>query len=215
MFLKIDRLDNNISRLISEGIEEVNVRIFIVRKTLFLSFVCLMIAALAQPALAKDEVRYAKVNIHTQSKNGKTFKASYANYTNPGAGHVVIPAGTEILVVDKSRKSFTFKFDGGTKKVVYEFHEPRMGMSLDEYIDKISSLKPVSLDGLSAQDRKGVDDGRAYPGMSREGVMIALGYPAAHRTPSLDATTWIYWTNRFGTVAVDFDADGLVSAVRD
>ena len=31
----------------------------------------------------------------------------------------------------------------------------------------------------------------------------------------LDTTTWVYWTNRFGTLAVDFGADGLVSVVRD
>ena len=167
------------------------------------------------PAFAADEVRYAKVNIHSQSKNGKAYKASYANYTNPGAGHEVIPAGTEILITKKSRKSFTFKFDNGAKKVVFEFHKPRMGMSLDEYIDKITSLEPVSIASLSTQDKKGVADGKAYQGMSREGVMVALGYPAAHRTPSLDSTTWVYWTNRFGTLAVDFGADGLVSGVRD
>jgi len=185
------------------------------KKTMFLVVAFFLLAWVAQPVFAKDEVRYTKYNVHTQSKNGKTYKASYANYTNPGQGHVIIPAGSEILIVDKSRKSFTFKFDNDSKKVVYEFHKSRMGMSLDEYIDKVTSTQPVSFDNLSGQDKKGVADGKAYQGMTREGVMVALGYPATHRTPTLEATTWIYWTNRFGTFAVDFGPDGLVSVMRD
>lgn len=182
---------------------------------MFIVFAFLLLATVAQPVFAKDEARYTKYNSHTQSKDGKTYKASYANYTNPGQGHVIIPAGTEILIIDKSRKSFTFKFDNGTKKVIYEFHKKRMGMSLDEYLGKITSIEPVSFEGLSAQDKKGLAEGKAYKGMSRDGVLCALGYPATHRTPSLDSTSWIYWTNRFGTIAVDFDAQGLVSGMRD
>lgn len=188
---------------------------FSLSKSGVLCFFIILAAMLIQPAFASDEVRYTKFNIHSQGKNGKSFKASYASYINPGKGHEVIPAGTEILIVKKARKSFTFTFENGAKKVVFEFHKPRMGMSLDEYLEKITSVEAVSLSALSAKDKKGVADGKAYPGMTRKGVMTALGYPATHRTPSLDSTTWVYWTNRFGTLAVDFGSDGLVSVVRD
>lgn len=177
-----------------------------------LAFLFLCIFAV-QPALAAEETRYTKFNIHTQTKDGKNHKASYANYTDPGAGHVIIPAGSEILVTKKKRKAFYFSFENG-KKVVFEYHQPRMGMSIDEYLDKISSTEPTSLSGLSKLDRKGVAEGKALVGMSRDGVMAALGYPAAHRTPSLESSTWVYWANRFRTVGVDFDANGKVSAVR-
>ena len=40
--------------------------------------------------------------------------------------------------------------------------------------------------------------------------MMALGYPATHRTPSLDSNTWVYWTNRFTTFEVNFNDKGLV-----
>jgi hypothetical protein len=183
--------------------------------SLMVSFFILLSVLISQPASAQEAARYTRFNIHTQSKDGKTFKASYANYTDPGEGHVIIPAGTLIQLVDKSRKTFTFTCDSGAKEVIFEFHKPRMGMSLDDYLDKITTLEPVSLDHLSTLDKKGVTDGKAYQGMTREGVMTALGYPASHRTPSLDAASWVYWTNRFGTIAVDFDASGTVSGVRD
>ena len=183
-----------------------------VARVLGFFFICFFVSA---PVWAKDEVRYTKFNIHTQTKDGKTHKASYANYTNPGAGHVIIPAGSEILITKKRSKAFYFRFDNGKNKAIFEFHQPRMGMSVAEYIGKISSAEPVSLDGLSELDRKGVSQGQALIGMSKKGVMTALGYPAAHRTPSLESSTWIYWTNRFGTLAVEFGANGKVSSVLD
>ena len=183
-------------------------------KVMILFFFLLVSGFVAQPVLAKGEIRYTKVNIHTQTKDGRTHKASYANYTNPGSGHVIIPAGSEIRVTTKRRKSFSFTFEDGSKQGVFEYHQPRMGMRLDEYLEKISSSVPISLSGLSKLDRKGVEEGKALVGMSKEGVMAALGYPAAHRTPSLDASTWIYWSNRFRTVAVEFDNNGKVAKIR-
>jgi len=174
-----------------------------------------LLTCLAVQSASADEIRYSRINIHTQKKDSNTAKASYANYTRPGAGHVIVPAGTKIAITDKARKSFTFTYDDGKQEVIFEYHEPRMGMSLDEYLDKITSAEPVSQSGLSELDRKGVAEGKALVGMSRDGVMTALGYPATHKTPSLQAKTWIYWTNRFGTVAVDFDDQGIVKAVRD
>ncbi len=122
---------------------------------------------------AGSEVRYTKYNIHSQSKDGRNHKASYANYTNPGAGHVVIPAGSEITITKKKRKAFYFSFGDG-KNVVFEFHQPRMGMSVDEYIDLITSTEPTSLKGLSKLDKKGVAEGKAIKGMTRKGSWLLL-----------------------------------------
>jgi len=167
---------------------------------------------------AKSSV-YTKYNIHVQDKltrNGEhVYNASYANYTNPGAGHVIIPAGSEITILKKKSKEFRFRVEKDDKIVDFEFHEPRMGMSVDQYLEEITSPKPVSWDRLSKIDKKGIAKGKALVGMTRDGVMAALGYPATHRTPSLDTPTWVYWTNRFGTIAVNFDAQGKVESIKN
>ena len=165
-------------------------------------------------AWAADGVVYNRYNIHagTDAK-GTTLKASYANYTDPGPGHFVVKMNTPIRIGGVSSKGFTVSLDDG-KVIQFEYHEPRMGMPVADYIKKITADAPVPVDGLSALDKQGVEQGKALVGMSREGVMAALGYPAAHKTPSLTAATFVYWTNRFATLAVDFDADGKVTAVR-
>lgn len=166
---------------------------------------------LSTTAAAQD--LYLKYNVHTQVDRANVLKGSYANYTNPGDGHTIIPAGTKINITEKSRRGFYFTHDVSSQTAYVEYHEPRMGMSVDAYIELITSNSPVSLSTFSATDQKGIKEGRAIVGMSREGVMTALGYPATHRTPSPEASRWIYWQNRFRTLAVDFGANGKVSSI--
>lgn len=170
------------------------------------------------PAVAGQSVLYTKNNIHVQdkvSRSGKhVYRASYAGYVDPGAGHLVVPAGSKITVLKKNRKLFRFRVEEDGKVVNFEYHQPRMGMDIDQYIGKITSSQPVSLARFSKKDQQGIAAGKAMVGMSRNGVMAALGYPATHRTPSLDAATWVYWANRFRTIAVEFDGRGRVKAIR-
>ncbi len=89
-----------------------------------------------------------------------------------------------------------------------------MGMSAEQYISLITSSKKVNLSELSETDQKGINSGKALVGMSKKGVRIALGYPAAHRTPSLKNNSWIYWRNRFKTKVIEFDTEGKVKKIR-
>ena len=59
----------------------------------------------------------------------------------------------------------------------------------------------------------GVRDGRVYTGMTKRGVVFALGYPPSHATPSTDANQWRYWRNRWRTFIVHFE-DGRVARVQ-
>lgn len=182
---------------------------------LFILFLALI---LAPTAFAAAPSMFTLYNIHVQERFKRSgepvYKASYANYTNPGEGHLIVPAGSKISIVKKSRKSFQFQVEGEKKIVLFEYHEPRMKMSVDEYIALITSSKSVSFRKFSKIDNRGRSEGRAFVGMSREGVKTALGYPAAHRTPSLDSSTWIYWADKFRTIGVHFDKKGRVDSIR-
>jgi hypothetical protein len=152
---------------------------------------------------------YLKVNIHYQC-NERDCKASYANYTNPGVGHKILAVNTPVQIKTWKRKGFIIVNTETSEEIFFEYHEARMQMSAEEYLDKITSSSKVSLDILSDADKKGIQEGKVVYGMSKTGVMMALGYPATHRTPSLESNTWIYWTNRFTTLEVNFNDKGLV-----
>jgi hypothetical protein len=155
--------------------------------------------------------RFLKNNIHAQQQE-QDLRASYANWTDPGQRHVIVPVNTPVTVWTV-RRDLTIVTLDTNKTIYFEFDEERMGMTNEQYINLITSPQPANLAGLPAVDRKGVAEGKAYPGMTKEGVRIALGYPAAHKTPSLDGNTWYYWTNRWKPFAVEFDGTGKVSKI--
>jgi hypothetical protein len=155
---------------------------------------------------------FLKVNIHYQN-NGKDSKASYANYTNPGVGHKILAVNTPVQIKGWKR-GFIIVNTETNEEILFEYGEARMQMSTEEYLNKITSSTKVDLSKLSEKDMKGVNEGIASAGMTKNGVMMALGYPATHRTPSLDSNTWIYWANRFKTIAVTFDDNGVVTAIQ-
>lgn len=185
----------------------------LLRHTLKSTLTTALVLILFTGAQAAETV-YNKYNIHAQQqtrRNGDiVYKASYANYVNPGTGHLIIQAGSKISITKKGRKGFTFE-TADRKSVAFEFHGPRMQMSMEEYLDEITSAKPVAINKLAKIDRQGVKEGKAKVGMSRKGVMTALGYPAAHKTPSIKDNAWTYWQDRFRTMVVEFKGDKVVN----
>lgn len=153
------------------------------------------------------EPDYLKYNFHYTTEKGKV-RGSVANYTKL-PDHKILPYGSAVkigswedgfsLIDEKSRRRIN----------VLAPRKYLAGKSLSEYLDLILSKTPVSYTGLSEIDQKGISEGRPYKGMSKKGVMIALGYPCPVKTPSTDANVWYYWKNRFGNYAVNFE-NGLV-----
>ena len=157
---------------------------------------------------------YLKINIHYQD-NGRDCKASYANWTDPGTGHKILPVNTPVTIEKWGRKGFIIVNTANKNKIYFEYHKERMEMSIEKYLNIITSPSKISISSLSENDQKGIQKGKAYKGMTKNGVMMALGYPATHQTPSLKSDKWTYWTNRFGTIVVNFDEKDIVTNVVD
>jgi hypothetical protein len=155
--------------------------------------------------------RFLRNNIHAQDQKDE-LRASYANWTDPGERHVIIPVNTPVKVLIV-RRDLTFVTQDTNKTIYFEFDEGRMGMTNEQYVTLVTSTQPANLASLSAVDRKGISEGKAHTGMTKEGIRIALGYPAVHKTPSLDSNTWYYWTNRWKPFAIEFGKNGTVSKI--
>ena len=161
---------------------------------------------------------YLKSNIHgtERTSSGKrTVRASYANFIGEYNNHAIIPVNTPVVITKVKNNGIymTSAVDG--TQITFEYNEKNMaGVSAEEYVGYITAPQKTSLQSLSPIDQKGIRDGKAYVGMSKNAVRIALGYPALHRTPSLKENAWTYWKNRFATGVVEFDDAGRVKAVR-
>ena len=181
-----------------------------------------MLAPAGQAGSKKNDQGQATVylqnNIHgTERVKGskRTLRASYANYIGEYNYHAIIPVNTPVVITKVKRNGIymTSAVDG--TKITFEYNAKNMaGVSSEEYVGYITAPRKTSLKSLSPIDQKGIKDGKAYVGMSKKAVRIALGYPALHRTPSMKENIWTYWKNRFATGAVEFDTAGRVKSVR-
>jgi hypothetical protein len=162
---------------------------------------------------AANDIRYLRNNVHVQEHKHEEYRASYANWTDPGKNHIIIPVNTPVTV-GSFRRGFAIITQDSRKKILFEYDETRMRMGEDQYIGLITSTQPVKIDDLSEIDQKGIKDGKAHIGMTKDGVRIALGYPAVHQTPSLNENTWVYWTNRFKSFKIEFDENGKVKKIQ-
>lgn len=187
-----------------------------IEKTWVALLVLLCSAGGAMTATAAETV-YLKYNVHVQEQIGRDgahiYKASYSGWVDPLPPFFVVPAGSAVTI-GPSRGGFTLTPQADPKAIAFEYKEKHMGMSLDEYLAQITSPQPVALERFSKTDRAGIRAGKAQVGMSKDGVLTALGIPPRHKTPSLDENSWTYWKDKYRTLVVEFDGTGTVKSIR-
>ena len=64
-----------------------------------------------------------------------------------------------------------------------------------------------------AKVQEAVRQSKVAPGMTREQVITALGYPISSENPDLESNLWRYWRSSFGEFQLHFDARGRVSDI--
>lgn len=155
-------------------------------------------------SLVKAEGVYTLVNLHPDPENKRLYTV---NYQQPG----LIPVCTPVTITKLTRKAMIFEADG--QEYEYLLHKT-LPIDFQEHLAKFfgTDCPKSKVANLSERDREGVDLGRAVPGMSREGVLIAMGPPPSHAN-SLDANQWTYWQNRWGKMRVEFDGDRVSRVV--
>jgi hypothetical protein len=133
----------------------------------------------------------------------------------------IIPYGTRVQILEVSKNAVRFQPDGHPEmRLVYRYG--RDVYPFEQHLDRLfliddprrGAAKPAKTGkgakGAKAQPSKTeklIEQGFVEPGMTKDEVLKALGYPPAHRTASLEAPVWTYWRNRWETFVVYFDGD--------
>jgi hypothetical protein len=87
---------------------------------------------------------------------------------------------------------------------------------MQQFVDRLFVTEDprARLARVPAAKRALIESGQVEEGMTREEVLMALGYPPAHRTPSLNQPDWHYWANRWRQFVVLFEGDKVSRAGR-
>ena len=115
----------------------------------------------------------------------------------------LLPAGTPIELLDtgyctNDREDIVSFKVISTQRVYNMTHQKRWRAKDDDVHSFIKRLFTTQAfekrtEGFSEDIIKEIKTGMIVKGMTKEQVIIALGYPATHRTQSLDNSTWMYW----------------------
>ena len=151
---------------------------------------------------------YTLTNLHPDEARAKL---TTVNYQQNG----LIPVCSKVTFLSETRKAATFRVEKTGREYTYSLHKALVE-PFDTHLDRYfgATCDPAKIERMSAADQQGIREGRARTGMTKEGVVLAIGYPPDHRTPSLDADSWTYWRNRFATTVVEFQ-NGVVTNVRE
>ena len=170
-----------------------------------------VVVAGCKPAVAPEVLREYQArslvtccNIHYE-----TADISDANYF---VG-TTIPPGTPVKVQAMASDSVTFTADG--KKLTLSHKYGAGQESLQQYVNKVlvADDSKVRLASFPRSVQQVIHEGRVERGMTREQVIMSLGYPPTHRTASTTGNEWTYWYNRWVSYKVQFDDRGVVSNV--
>ena len=128
----------------------------------------------------------------------------------------ILPAGTRVtnIKTQKSRRpAIIFTVVETGEQFVISFNKKYHGrVSIDTFFGRIFTDKTFEENtaDLTPDEIEGIRLGKIRPGMSKKAVILSLGLPPEHKTPTLRNNSWLYWRTRGRKFVVNFDANGRV-----
>lgn len=135
---------------------------------------------------------------------------SDSNYKDPEK--TTIPVGTPVKFSGFGRNRVHIEVNGRRQSIGNDYSRD---LTIDAFAKRYI-VKDDPRSKLATGDEKirtAVLSARVTVGMSRDQVLMALGYPISTENPHLDAPLWKYWLRSFSPFEVHFDGSNLVSRV--
>ncbi len=135
---------------------------------------------------------------------------SDSNYAE--AGKRVIPAGTPVKVTGYGRYRVKVQIDGEKQEIGNDYSRDLDNAAFARrYV--VTEDPKAAMAGWPAKVQEAVRQSRVTPGMSREQVIVSLGYPISSENPDLDSPLWRYWLSSFAEFQLHFADNGRLSDI--
>jgi hypothetical protein len=152
---------------------------------------------------------FTLTNLHPDEARSRLYAV---NFQQPG----LIPRCTRVRLTRLKRSELSFVVVERNREYQYLNHDAAAEPFKDHLLRFFgAACNPADVERLSEIDQRGIRAGQALAGMSRQGVIWAIGYPPHHVNPSLEVGDWTYWRNRFDRFIVQFDDKGIVTGIRN
>lgn len=142
---------------------------------------------------------YTLTNLRVDAR-GNVSSVAYADLA-------VLPLCTPVQIEAVRGRQIVFQANG--RRLRYLAHRSSPS-PIEQHVQRLFGPTCPDLAQASAEDRAGIQQGQVFQGMSKAGVILAMGYPPERFTPTLDADVWVYLRRRGGRLNVEFVGDRVV-----
>ena len=119
----------------------------------------------------------------------------------------MIPAGSSIKVISYGRYRASVEIDGKPFRLGLDYG--RNAETTEQWVAKliVSNDPKATLSGYPSAVRKAIQNGQVMVGMTKEQVIMSVGYPMTSENPRLEAPLWRYWWSSFGEYQVNWSGN--------
>lgn len=113
-----------------------------------------------------------------------------------------IPVNSSVTIKSINGSIIKFKYNSNMLYIVNVRKYTKV--NINQLLDRTFAIKKVTLSKFNKVTKRNILNGDIKVGMSKDAVILARGYPPAHKTPSLQDNEWRYWVSRFNTTVYQF-----------
>lgn len=124
-----------------------------------------------------------------------------------------IPVNTRVKLLSIKSKTIEVQPETMVKPLLIKNAKKHTGDDIVQAFDKLFAKRKVNLRQFTSLERKYIRQGKAFKGMRKKAVLVAIGYPPITETPNLDMNVWTYWSGRFNRFRVHFRNDRVYKIV--
>ncbi len=128
------------------------------------------------------------------------------------SGKRIIPYGTPLTFKGYGRNRVEVEMEGKRQWLGNDYSRD---LSKEAFAQRyIVATDPRAVVAqASPKVRQAIETARVTPGMTREQVAMAVGYPVSSENPNLDAPRWRYWLWSYSPFTILFNEQGRVTSV--
>ena len=161
------------------------------------------------PAPVAGDTLVTLTNLHFDLRTPRMYSTNYV------LGEI-LPMCTKVVVGNWDYSELSFTVVKTQAKFTYYYRRSSTPEGLATNSAKYFGIQcdSAAVRKMSSADQDGIKHGTAAVGMTKQGVIYAIGYPPSSRTPSIEADQWLYWRSKSKTLVVSFE-NGIVTATRE
>ena len=127
-------------------------------------------------------------------------------------GKKIIPVGTPIKVTGYGHYRVKVDINGKGQAIGNDYSRD---LSQEDFAKRyvVADDPAVKIAGFPKKIQDAIAQGRLVLGMTREQVLMSVGYPVSSENHHLEDKTWRFWINSFQEFRVRFDDSGRVTDV--